>query len=178
MSNTTITPLAGAAVVAGNPATAVVCTVNTGVTPASFRQMFTEFADPTGAASDISLNMYIALAYAFLDPARWTASIINLGVSLYVAHHVALDMRNQAAAAAGGIPGEVVAPKSAKAVDKVSASMDTQAVTMENGAYWNATVYGIRFLWLARQLGAGGIQLGAPCARPGAFPLFVAGPFL
>jgi Protein of unknown function (DUF4054) len=177
MANTLITPGAGALAYVGNPA-AVVMTFVTGVTPASFRQMFTEFADPTGASSDSSLNLYIALAYAFLDPARWTAAIINLGVGLYVAHHITLDMRNQAAAAAGGVPGEAVAPKSAKAVDKVSASMDTKAVSLDNAGYWNATSYGQRFIWLARQLGAGGIQLGAPSAVPGVFPLFFPGSFL
>ncbi|QJP68892.1 DUF4054 domain-containing protein [Burkholderia glumae] len=67
--------------------------------------------------------------------------------------------RDTSIAAVGGVPGQVVAPQASKFVDKVSASYDTSAVTLDSAGFWNSTSYGIRYLTLARMMGVGGLQV-------------------
>jgi hypothetical protein len=128
------------------------------VTVQSFRQTKPAFNNP-GIYPDLAVSTYIANAYNFLDPARWGASQ-DFGVVLYAAHHLVLDARDELTAAAGGIPGEVKGPATAKNVDKVGQSYDTKTVTFENAAFWNMTRYGIQLRNLAIQFGAGATQLG------------------
>lgn len=127
------------------------------MTPAEFRADFPEFSCTT-AYPDSQVNFWLSLAGTMLNPQRW-ADLLNYGTALFVAHHLAMGYRDQMAAQAGGVPGTVNGPQSSKSVDKVSASYDTGAMTFENGGFWNATMYGIRLLTLARYVGAGGIQL-------------------
>lgn len=141
------------------------------ITPASFRQLFRAFGD-AGDYPDLAIGTYITIGTSFLTgsamfgASRW-GSNLDYAMSLFVAHHLALDKRDEQAAANGAVPGEVRGPASAKTVDKVSVSYDTNAVTFENEAFWNQTRYGINLLQLAMMAGAGGIQLGLPCL-PGA----------
>ena len=136
------------------------------MTPELFRSIFREFAEPDTAPDD-AINFYTELAQTFLNGSnssvgnRWDDTSLNYGIGLFIAHHLALSQRAVATAAAGGVPGEVKGPSTAKAVDKVSQSYDTKAVTWENEAFWNSTQYGIRLIDLARMFGAGGVQLGA-----------------
>lgn len=81
------------------------------------------------------------------------------GIELCTAHHLVLAARDEATAAIGGTPGQVTGPQSSKAVDKVSASYDTGAATIDDAGMWNLTTYGVRYLTLARLMGAGGMQL-------------------
>lgn len=127
------------------------------VTPASFRQHFPEFINPA-AYPDPQVQFWIEVAAKLLLEERW-ADQLDHGTELYVAHHLALGRRDQLSSAAGGMPGTVNGPQSAKSVDKVSASYDTAAITYEGAGFWNSTMYGIRFWQLARLVGAGGIQL-------------------
>lgn len=135
------------------------------MTPTLFRQIFREFAEPDTSPDD-AITFYIGLAGNFLNGSdasvgqRWDATTLDYGVGLFVAHHLALSQRAVATAQAGGIPGDVRGPATAKSVDKVSTSYDTKAVTWENEAFWSQTVYGIRLVDLARMFGAGGVQLG------------------
>lgn len=124
---------------------------------AKFRQDFPEFASDT-VYPDAQVTFFGDLGEALLPVCRW-GTIWPYGVELFTAHHLALAARDQKAAAAGGAPGAVSGPMTAKAVDKVSASYDTAAVTLEDGAFWNATTYGIQLLYYARMFGAGGVQL-------------------
>lgn len=136
------------------------------VTPESFRQLFREFAEPDTAPDD-AITFYVTLAGNFLNGStssvgqRWDPTTLDYATGLFVAHHLALSQRAIATAQAGGIPGDVKGPATAKAVDKVSQSYDSKAVTWENEAFWNQTQYGIRLIDLARMFGAGGVQLGA-----------------
>ena len=94
---------------------------------------------------------------------------MDIGVSLYAAHYLTIGRRNELAAQRGGVTGNVEGPKSAKAVDKVSASMDTKAVTIENAGFYNLSVYGIQLFQLARYVGAGPVQVnggGSPGFGP------------
>lgn len=135
------------------------------MTPTLFRSIFREFAEPDTSPDD-AINFYIGLATNFLNGStssvgqRWDATSLDYGIGLFVAHHIALSQRAVATAQAGGVPGEVKGPATAKAVDKVSQSFDSKAVTWENEAFWNSTQYGVRLVDLARMFGAGGVQLG------------------
>lgn len=137
------------------------------VTAESFRQTFRAFNDPDISPDD-AVNYYIALATNALAGAnssagnRFDAVSLDRAVGLYVAHYLALDMRDISAQAAGGVPGEVKGPATSKTVDKVSVSSDTKAVTWDNQAFWNQTRYGIELVNMIRMFGAGGIQLGTP----------------
>jgi len=142
------------------------------VTVTSFRQDMPEFTDPS-VYSAAMITRYINLGVNFQNQYRWDPSIIDYGTELFVAHNCVLDARNTAAVAAGGIPGTVQGVQTSKGADKVNVSYDTQAVTLENGEFWNMTTYGIRFLQLSRQYGTGGMQIGTgPCGSGAPYPGF------
>ena len=97
-------------------------------------------------------------AASLVNATRW-AELTNIGIELVTAHHLVLSARDQMAATVGGVPGVMTGPTSAKAIDKVSTSYDTGAATLENAGFWALSSYGIRFLTLARMMGAGGLQI-------------------
>ncbi len=133
------------------------------VTSTTFRQDLPEFKDPS-TYPDAMVNRYITLGVAFQNQYRWDPAIIDYGTELFVAHNCVLDARNIAASGAGGIPGTVQGVQTSKSVDKVAVSYDVERVTLEDGAFWNMTTYGVRFLQLSRQYGSGGVQIGTgPC---------------
>lgn len=125
--------------------------------PSTFRQQFPEFHDPK-LYSDIVIGLWSGAAGSLMDPTRWGANL-DLGTSLFVAHHLAMAARDKAAADAGGVPGQAQGVLTAKAVDKVSASYDAGSISLTDQGFWGMTSYGIRFLTLARMMGAGGIQI-------------------
>ncbi|ACR28704.1 DUF4054 domain-containing protein [Burkholderia glumae] len=124
---------------------------------AQFRQTFPEFGDAT-QYSDVVVQIWLTVAVSLVNPLRW-CELTDIGVGLVTAHHLALAARDQKTAAVGGVPGAAAAPQSSKSVDKVSASYDTSAVTLDSAGFWNSTMYGIRYLTLARMMGAGGLQV-------------------
>lgn len=127
------------------------------MTPSQFRQDFPEFADTT-KYPDSSVNFWLTVSVQLVSAARWGA-LTDQGIELCTAHHLVLGARGGQAAAVGGVPGQMTGPLSSKAVDKVSASYDTGAATIDDGGFWNLTSYGVRYLTLARTMGAGGFQL-------------------
>jgi Protein of unknown function (DUF4054) len=129
--------------------------------PGLFRQQYPEFTDPQ-VYSDAVLASWDAIALLLLNPDRWS-TLLTLGESLFVAHHLVIAGRNILAAKVGAAPGQVQGILTSKAIDKVAASYDASSVSMTDGGFWNMTVYGIQFLRLARQAGAGGVQIGLPC---------------
>ncbi|KVH04117.1 hypothetical protein WS84_17380 [Burkholderia anthina] len=124
---------------------------------AQFRQSFPEFNDTT-TYPDPLVQFWMTVAVSLVNAERW-GELTDLGVALVTAHHLALALKDQKTAAVGGVPGQVTGPQSSKAVDKVSASYDTAAVAIKDGGFWNATMYGVRYLSLAQMMGSGGIQL-------------------
>ncbi|MBV8159131.1 MAG: DUF4054 domain-containing protein [Dyella sp.] len=127
------------------------------MTPEQFRQDFPEFNDTT-KYPDATVQLWLTVSISLVNPDRWGV-LTDQGIELVTAHHLALAKRDQDAAAAGGTPGEVKGPTSSKSVDKVSVSYDTGAVTLQDAGFWNQTTYGVRFLTIARAMGAGGLQL-------------------
>lgn len=123
----------------------------------TFRQAFPEFVDPA-AYTDAAMNFWAGIAGKLLPADRWD-DMLDSATQLFVAHHLVVGVRNQMTADAGGVPGEVKGVLASKTVDKVSMSYDTKSVGLEDAGFWNASIYGVRFLQLARMFGAGGIQL-------------------
>jgi len=129
------------------------------VTVALFIATYPEFYDGVEPQPETGIVQgWIDFAVMMLPADRWGAAL-DRGVMLYVAHHIAIQQRNLATARNGGIAGQMSGPLASKAVDKVSASYDTGAATIEGAGDWNLTTYGVQFRRLSRMFGAGGVQL-------------------
>lgn len=126
--------------------------------PAQFRTDFPEFGDAT-KTPDSLISLWMTVATNLVNADRW-GELADIGIELATAHHLALAQRDANAAASGAAPGAIAAPLSSKSVGPVSASYDTGAVTLTDAGFWAMTSYGLRFLSLARMMGAGPIQIG------------------
>lgn len=126
---------------------------------AQFRADFPAFADTT-VYPDTAFDFWYAIALRLMNAQLW-AGLLNVGSELFVAHQLALEARAEAAAAAGGIPGESVGPLNSKSVDKVSMGYDTSAGIEPDAGHWNLTIYGTRYIRLVRMIGMGCVQIGA-----------------
>ncbi len=139
------------------------------ITPTIFRQNFNAFADP-GIFDDNSINLYLGIAGNLINDARWggnadevldvngdivTMGTLDYGICLMTAHHLVLMARDNVTARSGGLPGTVEGIRNSKAVDKVSVGYDSEGVMIKGGDFYNMTQYGIRFLHLAKLMGAG-----------------------
>ena len=121
---------------------------------AAFRTAFPEFA----TSSDARVSYWLAVGVRMMNAERW-ADLLDHGLALFVAHHLAIDNANQRAAVRGGAVGVASGPVASKAVDKVSVSYDTGAATLAGAGHWNLTTYGTQFYALFRMMGTGGMQL-------------------
>lgn len=126
------------------------------LTPAQLRTDFPEFADTT-KYPDSLVNTWLTVAASLVNASRWM-ELTNIGIELVTCHHLVMSARDQMAATVGGVPGAIQGPTSAKAVDKVSTSYDTASVMLTDAGFWGLSSYGLRFLSLARMMGAGGYQ--------------------
>jgi hypothetical protein len=122
-----------------------------------FRQDMPEFAD-TSLYPEDSLTLWMTVAKNMVNECRW-GTLANTGIELLTAHYLVLAARDQDSAASGGAPGEMNGAVSSKSIDKVSVSYDTASAAMENAGDLNLTTYGVRYLRIARMMGAGGLQL-------------------
>lgn len=127
------------------------------VTVVSFRDMFPEFASAT-VYPDAMVDMWITAAGGLLSAERW-GSLLDLGTSLFVAHNITIGAANARAGSRGATPGASSGVVSSKSIDKVSVAYDTGATTIADAGAWNLTSYGVRYLQLARMVGAGGLQV-------------------
>jgi hypothetical protein len=128
------------------------------IVASQFRTDYPEFGDLT-VYPDSQLTYWLNLAYLLLNAARW-GTTLDVGAELFVAHNVSIEARAQQEASNGAIPGAQTGPVSSKSVDKVSVSYDAGAGIEEKAGHWNLTVYGTRFIKLARMMGAGPIYVG------------------
>lgn len=128
------------------------------VTPTSFRSNFPEFASAS-IYPDATVNYWLGIGAKLLRADRWE-DMLDHGLELFAAHHIALAAQAVKASAAGGTPGANVGVTTSETVDKVSVSYDAGSTTLDAGAgHWNATVYGVQFLQMVRMFGSGGWQL-------------------
>lgn len=148
------------------------------VTIASFRSSFPEFIDPV-KYPDGQITFWLTNAGLMLNAGRW-AALLDLGTSLFVAHHISLQAKNAATAAFGGVPGAASGPVASKGVDKVNISYDVGSVAEEKGGHWNLTTYGQQYLRLANQVGIGPVQVGPGTDAEGVslYSMAWAGPFV
>lgn len=111
-------------------------------------------------------NYWLGVGTRMLNSAAWQ-DMLDDGMTLFVAHHMALQLRNAKAAAFGGDAGANNGPQASKSTDKVSVSYDTNSASIAGQGHWNLTSYGTQFIQLARMVGAGGaIASGAGEVTP------------
>ncbi len=129
------------------------------VTVTSFRSDFPEFGDTT-KYPDSLITYWLTAAGLMLDPVRWD-TWLDLGTENFIAHNIVMEAQAAAAAANGATPGTsqggVV---SSKSVDKVSVSYDVGSAAEKDAGHWNMTIYGRRYIKMARQIGMGPIAVG------------------
>lgn len=144
-----------------------------------FRKQRPVFMDPIKYEAT-QVEFYISLAYTMLSATRW-GNTLDFGVSLFVAHFLALDEL----ARQGGsnqVPGTVIGVLTGGTVDKVSYTRDASAILEDGAGHWGMTMYGLQYLRLVRMMGAGPIQIGVPnaaeqVAGQGAWPGPLLGPW-
>ena len=127
------------------------------VTVASFKTDFCEFSDIT-LYRDEDIAFWLKYANLLLNPNRW-GNLLDLGLALFVAHNLVLERQAKLASANGAPPGLATGIISAKSVDSVSISYDTNSAMEKDAGQWNLTTYGQRYYRLMRMFGAGPIQV-------------------
>lgn len=124
-----------------------------------FRADFPEFAHSSPEIfTDDLINFWAGLGDKLLNLERW-GDIIDYGLELFVAHNVIMAYNNEVAVGSGDYSGQGVKPINSNSVGDVSVSYDLGHIMEENGGEWNSTIYGRKFLRLARLMGIGGVQL-------------------
>lgn len=131
------------------------------VTAAKFRGDFPEFANAADFP-DSQINFWLTIAGKALNACIW-GNMICLGIELYTAHNLVLSRQAAKAAKSGGTPGVMKGPVASEQVGQVSASYDNASGVLEGAGHWNLTTYGVRFRQLSDLMGAGPVQIGAPC---------------
>src|SRR6266566_4260332 len=135
------------------------------VTADVFRADFPEFADKS-KYKDSAIAFWLSVAYLKLNPARWLDTL-NLGIELFVAHNIVLELMAQEAALKGNWPGLNKGVISAENVGPASVSFAPEYTIVPDAGHWNLTVYGTRFMYLTNMAGAGPVQLSGAPGSPG-----------
>lgn len=123
---------------------------------AQFRIDFPEFADDA-VYTDGMVSFWDGIAQKSVDVTRW-GDLYTQGISLFVAHNIALQARSIAGSGSGGA-GFVAGAISQKSIGDVSVSYDNEITKLDNAGQWALTIYGQQYLQLARMIGAGAVQL-------------------
>ena len=129
------------------------------VTVDSFRSNYPEFSDSERIPNS-AINYYLNYAGLLLSQTSRWGNLQDLGTELFIAHNVVLEARAQAEADAGGIPGVTTGPIQIKQVSKVQIQYEVQFGIELDAGHWTNTIYGTRFIRLARMIGSGPIQIG------------------
>jgi len=156
-----------AQVVAGTVRTVCVSPL---ITSGKFRANFPEFADPS-VYPDSALQYWVTVACLLLNPSRW-CDMLCVATELFVAHNLVLEAKTTQEALAGGWPGISKGMINSEFAGAVTVSYDTAEIAEVDGGNYNETVYGRRFLRLARMFGAGPIQVGPGGCGPSGGPFF------
>ena len=130
------------------------------ITAAELRADFPAFADAS-TYPDSAIDFWLGIATAALP--HWCGcTMYRLGLELYAAHNLILDAQATAQTAAGGIAAGQLGAVANKSVGPASIGYDNQIGSVgADAGPWDATVWGRRFYYLARQFGMGPIQVGA-----------------
>lgn len=87
-------------------------------------------------------------------------ALIDVGVELFVAHNLALEVQAQDAANLSAVPGTVAGPIVSRSANGVSVSYDSSSGVEVGAGHWNMTTYGRRLKRLFNIVGAVPIQIG------------------
>jgi len=105
------------------------------------------------------------VAVKMLNKSRWTAdgdpetTVYNLGLEMFVAHNVTLEVLAQRDMDMAGIPGVATGVVATKSAGDVAISYNTQATLDLDAGHWNYTIWGQRFIRMSRMMGAGPIHV-------------------
>lgn len=122
----------------------------------TFRTDYPEFANTT-LYPNSGVTYWLTLAGKLLNADRWY-DLLDTGTELFVAHNLVLERQAQASAATGAPPGVTTGAVASKTVDKVTVAYDVASGIEADAGHWNQTIYGTRFISLARMVGSGGMQ--------------------
>lgn len=126
-------------------------------TVTQFRNDFPEFANTTDYPDGV-ITFWLNVAIIMVNPQRWIRST-NLGQELFTAHNIVLEKMAADTTGAGGWPISK-GPISSESPGAVGVSYDTSSASEKEAGHWNLTVYGTRFIHLAKLMGSGPIQVG------------------
>ena len=110
-----------------------------------------------------SIQYWLTVAQAMVNADRWggaDTTVYNLGVEMFAAHHVVLEALAQRDMDMAGIPGVAAGIVAGKSAGDVAITYDTGSVLEVDAGHWNYTIYGKRFIQMARMMGAGPLQVG------------------
>lgn len=125
------------------------------VTVESFRAAFPVYADRI-KYPDAQIQFYIDLGYKLHNVDRW-GDILDFGVSLWVAHSLAIDSQS-----AGTTPGAIRGTVTSMSADGISWSRDLNSAVDPLAGHWNLSSYGLRWRSLVNLVGGGPLYVGAP----------------
>jgi len=97
---------------------------------------------------------------SYFDGASTPRTILDLGVELFVGHNLALEVQAADAAALRAVPGTVAGPISGRSAGGVSVNYDASSGIELKASHFNLTIYGRRFINLARMVGTIPLQIG------------------
>lgn len=140
------------------------------VTIAAFRTKLQSFSD-SNTYPDWMVQFWLDAADMFTNEQRW-GDARPFGICLYVAHFISVDALMAQEVALGGVGGLRSGAISSESGDKVSVTYDLTGTAEEGGGHWNQTVWGKRYIHMARLMGMGGLQVGVPgddCGGASAF---------
>ena len=145
---------------------------NITITYSQFILDFPEFNSPLQANPAFpqfvegQFNYYFNLAQLLIDPQNRVNDFVNQLAELFIAHHLVLEALSLNEMNFGGVPGVAKGAIAGKSAGDVAISYAPQATLELDGGHWNYTIYGQRFLRLARIAGAGPVQVGPPGCGP------------
>lgn len=138
---------------------------NITITQAQFLADFPEFGaagdpNPTPIFIPSTFTYYFNLAQLLLDPQNRVNDWVNQLAELFIAHHIVLELLATRDMNAGGIPGVAKGSIAGKSAGDVSIAYAPQATLELDAGHYNYTVYGQRFIRLAKMAGTGPQQIG------------------
>jgi hypothetical protein len=122
----------------------------TPMTPAEFKLRYPQFA----TLDDAVIQLRLDDATLLMNEERW-CDLYAMGQGLLAAHELTLAALNEQAGSTGGIANDVTSETAGNV--SYTRSNDVVKATMESP--YNATQYGQRWLFLARQVGTGAIAV-------------------
>lgn len=128
------------------------------LTASQFRADFPAFGN-RATYSDGDVNFWILVATRMVNNAPRWCEMITLGQELFTAHNLVIEAQNLAASMRGIPPAGNAGPIVSKSVDKVSTAYDAGSAMEDGAGHWNLTIFGRRFIHMARMMGAGPLQV-------------------